>query len=109
MILFKKQRKIWNLHKHDQILNMKQERQQCSTSLKEENVTPDRKQHDSDSKYNELNDLVIKRFKKTRDKNIPLSAPIVLERGLNFLINYNMQMLMPEMGGLTVTISTSIR
>jgi hypothetical protein len=41
------------------------------TQLFEENTTSQRKQHNSGSKYGELNDLVFKWFKQARANNIP--------------------------------------
>ena len=55
------------------------------TQLFEENTTSQRKQHNSGSKYGELNDLVFKWFKQARANNIPLNRPIIQEKAMEFV------------------------
>lgn len=56
----------------------------------EENIGSKRKRHASSSKFFDLNELLFRWFKGAREKNIPLSGPILQEKALEFAKELNL-------------------
>ena len=50
----------------------------------EEYLGSKRKRHPSSTKFSDLNELLFRWFKGAREKNIPLSGPILQEKALDF-------------------------
>lgn len=56
----------------------------------EENFGSKRKRHVNTGKYSDLNELLYRWFKSAREKNIPISGPIIQEKALSFAAEMNL-------------------